>query len=372
MKNQFATLKWRLSTKRARKLEGNVLPVVSVIFSFVLFNTLKSPIYATLIYFLALLAYYFVIKTYLCPNMTTSDSKALSTYQWASVTVAGIMHVHTILPATVKYIKTNVFFFVTYAMALFFLNLTQKSDPGVVKRSTDRFAMRRAVIELAREGILDRRHYCVTCRVRKPLRSKHCRSCNVCVARFDHHCPWTGCCIGVGNHRPFFVYVFSVVVSMVSSLFLCTTVLREGTAAQFPNSHGFFRIITDWAVVSPGILAYIVEKSFFLMWVTMLLLSQAFQVAVNRTTNEVSNMGRLEYLQKIDKKGGIVNPFDRGTILNCAEFCLGSRNNAYLEMHSIPPIVILSKQPCTAKVSHEHRSAPCCSQQRPSRGEQMV
>jgi len=49
--------------------------------------------------------------------------------------------------------------------------------------------------------------YCVVCKIEQPLRTKHCRQCNRCVATYDHHCPWIGNCVGERNRRYFFYYL---------------------------------------------------------------------------------------------------------------------------------------------------------------------
>ena len=69
--------------------------------------------------------------------------------------------------------------------------------------------------------------FCYTCQIIRPLGVSHCKTCNVCVERFDHHCPWVGNCIGKNNYRYFFVFlillnsffIFSLVCSLCFIIF---------------------------------------------------------------------------------------------------------------------------------------------------------
>lgn len=50
-------------------------------------------------------------------------------------------------------------------------------------------------------GYMNKIKFCHTCKIIRPLGTSHCRICNCCIERYDHHCPWVGNCIGKNNYK---------------------------------------------------------------------------------------------------------------------------------------------------------------------------
>ena len=66
------------------------------------------------------------------------------------------------------------------------------------------------VVGVAGATALSRFSTCSQCNVLRLYGTSHCTICNACCVGLDHHCPWTGKCIGKGNLTPFFVFVYSL------------------------------------------------------------------------------------------------------------------------------------------------------------------
>mmetsp|Transcript_25466 Transcript_25466/g.80344 ORF Transcript_25466/g.80344 Transcript_25466/m.80344 type:complete len:352 (-) Transcript_25466:123-1178(-) len=60
--------------------------------------------------------------------------------------------------------------------------------------------------------------WCHTCEIVRPPRASHCRDCDHCVLRFDHHCPFVGNCIAARNHRFFALMLVTGCAAWASGL----------------------------------------------------------------------------------------------------------------------------------------------------------
>ena len=69
-------------------------------------------------------------------------------------------------------------------------------------------------------------YYCNICKIWANLEKKtqHCPDCNICVEGNDHHCPWTGKCIGQKNQKSFIIFVCSVFVLFIYLIILIAIV----------------------------------------------------------------------------------------------------------------------------------------------------
>lgn len=57
---------------------------------------------------------------------------------------------------------------------------------------------------------------CTRCETYRPPRAHHCRICQRCVRRMDHHCPWINNCVGERNQKYFIQFL--IYVGMYQSL----------------------------------------------------------------------------------------------------------------------------------------------------------
>ena len=79
--------------------------------------------------------------------------------------------------------------------------------------------------------------FCWRCKFVRPIRSKHCYDCDRCVAKFDHHCPMVGNCVGGRNHRYFLMFMLTQTVVVVWAFYMSlNTLFKMDLLYSYRNS----------------------------------------------------------------------------------------------------------------------------------------
>jgi hypothetical protein len=84
--------------------------------------------------------------------------------------------------------------------------VVEETREGRLTIGTDRSKTTQAIEYIAKIE-LPKKRFCEYCNLEQPYRSKHCRECEKCVRKYDHHCFWIGGCVGELNHRKFYGFL---------------------------------------------------------------------------------------------------------------------------------------------------------------------
>ncbi|XBH84723.1 hypothetical protein VPH35_072825 [Triticum aestivum] len=199
-----------------------------------------------------------------------------------------------------------------------------RNTPGYIKTNTEGLDPKELLmgIDLSSSTFTGNwSQLCPTCKIVRPVRSKHCPICMRCVEQFDHHCPWISNCVGKRNKWDFLVFL---------CMGIATTLL--GAAV------GFHRLWTEPIILSsseswthfmvtkhPGAVLFMFMDIFLLTGALILTVAQAVMIVRNLTTNEAANQSRYTYLRGPD--GRFRNPYNQGWQKNCVYFLVNGYNN---------------------------------------------
>ena len=160
--------------------------------------------------------------------------------------------------------------------------------------------------ERAFKGLLNRptlnmteRVKCGTCDWDMPLRTIHCRTCEKCVRRYDHHCPWIGNCVGERNYRFFYLFIHCESIA----IFIMT----------YATYYSFYDTVTNWFWFHKFLLLCAVVMAISAPTGLALIAFHNYMVITAQTSHELVKHSKIPYLQSFPIG---MSPFNQGIIRN--------------------------------------------------------
>ncbi|KAL3876629.1 hypothetical protein ACJMK2_034447 [Sinanodonta woodiana] len=243
---------------------------------------------------------------YLLKQIITSSHRLDHVCRWPSPFYAGMFAAgtfHTMLVYYVAIAQYNNYLVVLFsafvnAIQLYLYWKVLRMDPGVVQSSVfnDETRQPTTLIDICtrQENI---KMFCIECEIVTTKDTKHCKLCDQCFYRMDHHCLYLLKCVAHKNHAVFVWFISAVTVNMI--LFILQV---------FYYCHSYYESMTFWRIVGTmfnndaWVLSMFLMNLVCIIWSVNLCRSQLYLASRGQTqyfTRKETEFSSLERLKNL-------------------------------------------------------------------------
>ncbi|KAI0036456.1 zf-DHHC-domain-containing protein [Vararia minispora EC-137] len=155
---------------------------------------------------------------------------------------------------------------------------------------------------------------CSKCKVTRPERAHHCRVCNRCVLKYDHHCPVRiNQCVGINNERHFVLFMAYLVIATFFFALLGFPHVADAFGLNSYEMHWNYYIPAIYFAIT-YILCLVMSFA-----VAVMLGWHLFSVSVGETAVEAHDHDTYRRIAK-ERGGQFVNSYDLGNVKNLQLF----------------------------------------------------
>jgi hypothetical protein len=225
---------------------------------------------------------------------------------------------------------------ILYIIMMILFVMASFNDPGILRRfkSDDNISIARKDHYIFQLGFIRKYKFCSTCSIMRPIRSTHCRDCNNCVEKFDHHCPWIGNCAGKRNYKYFFFFlillnILSIFLIILSIISIAKKIYEAISINKNLPENEINKNIISKALCEVVISLYIIIYNILILIFIFGLLLYHMSLILNNTTTKEDLKSSWDHPQG--------NPYQRGAKLNFS-------NSLFPEIKKYSILSILRKE----------------------------
>ena len=212
---------------------------------------------------------------------------------------------HKIISYNLIYILYTILF-----LAVYNFYLCSISDPGIIRKKNISFLKQKYPYDFLFNSDKPQGK---KCNFQKINRSKHCRICDTCIEKFDHHCIWINNCVGAKNFKYFlyFIFIHWVLVTYASILAISVIYYEIKEKELFNQIYYDLQTKQPYKATYMTVFRYLLWKNYILFATTLMLLSTSFfllffmyfqfkLIIKNLTSSEQNKQERcIQYMKSI-------------------------------------------------------------------------